>query len=486
MKNGSVQTGSQKKKRRFPWWALAVSVLCVLALVWAYQFACAQVERYEAFGEMRRKVDIGETFYPGVYVDGVNLGGMTMDEARQALGEKSGQTAEDFEIILAAGDLKWRISSQEVPLTWNTEDVLRRAYAVGRKGSLEERYMQARKLENMGEYFETGFTYDRNAVRKLTDTVVNRLSVECKNARVVAFDVMQRTFAYSDEQIGQTVDGEALYQRVIGLLDAGEYGVTVPVEVAALYPEVTRAQLEEEYGLLASFTTETTDDRDRNTNIRLAAEALNGTMIEAGGTISFNSVTGQRTRDKGYKEAGAIAGGQTIEEIGGGVCQVSTTLFNALIRSGASIVTRYGHAWPSDYVPRGEDATVDWPGVDLVMRNDSAAPMFITAWYENQQVTVQVFGLSLGPGVTLDLYSETVYVSKPGDDEVIYTYNAELPVGTEKLVKKARTGYKVETYLITYQDGQEVSREHAYTTNYRKILKEYEYNDGNPPPEVVG
>ena len=485
MKEKHAETGTAKKRKRFPYWALALSIICLLALGWTYRFVDAQIETYEKFNEMRRKADVGNTFYPGVHVDGVDLGGMTMEEARQALSGKGEKTAEEFEIILAAGDLKWRISSQEVPLSWNTEEVLRKAYAVGRGGSLQERYLKAVKLESMGEYFETEFTYDRALVRKLTDTVASRLSVECKNAMVVAFDVMQKSFAYSDEQIGQQVDAEALYQQVISLLDAGEYGVTIPVQVVALYPQVTRAQLEEEYGLITSFTTETTDDRDRNTNIRLAAEALNGTMIEAGGTISFNSVTGQRTRDKGYKEAGAIAGGQTIEEIGGGVCQVSTTLFNALMRANASIVTRYGHAWPSDYVPRGEDATVDWPNVDLVMRNESAAPMFITAWYENQQVTVQVFGLSLGQGIELDLYSETVYTSKPDENEVVYTYNPDLPLGTEKLVKKPRTGYKVETYLITYENGQEVSREHAYTTNYRKILKEFEYNDGNPPPEMM-
>jgi len=202
-------------------------------------------------------------------------------------------------------------------------------------------------------------------------------------------------------------------------------------------------------------------------------------MIAPGGTISFNETTGQRTREKGYLEAGAIENGRTVQEIGGGICQVSTTLFNALLRAGGEIVSRKPHAWPSTYVPRGEDATVDWPNLDLVMKNPSSAPMFLTAWYADQTVTVEVYGLSLGDGVRVELESVTTYTKKP--TEVVYTYNGGLPLGTTKKVKEPRTGYTVDTYKVTYLGTQEIAREKLYTSNYRTIYEEYEYNDGNPP-----
>ncbi len=470
----------RREKKRFAWWTLPVIAVCTVLLYAGYRFADAQVRIYSRFREMEQKVAT-DTFYPGIYVDGILLSGLTREEALAQVDGGRQADASAFGLILKAGSYNWRISSDEVPLSWNAAEIIGRAYAIGRTGTLEERYEQVTALERMPVRFETGLTYDAAAVRALTDRVAERLTVESRNANVTAFNVAERSFVFSDDQYGQKVDADALYARVIEALDSGNYGATLQVEVIPVLPEVTRAQLETRYGLVSSFTTKTTDDRRRNTNIRIAAEALNGTMVEAGGVISFNTVTGQRTTAKGYQEAGAISGGQTVKQIGGGVCQVSTTLFNAMMRAGGSIVTRYPHAWPSDYVPRGEDATVDWPSTDLVMRNDTAAPMFITAWYEDRLVTVQVYGLSMGDGIRLDLHSETVYTDEPDDGEAEYVYNAQLPLGTTELVRKAHTGYKVETYIVCYRDGVEISREHAYTTNYRKIVKQYEYNDGNPP-----
>ena len=260
--------------------------------------------------------------------------------------------------------------------------------------------------------------------------------------------------------------------------------MTIPLPIETVEPSVTRAALTANYGLITSFTTKTTDNSNRNRNIELAAEALNSRMIDAnGGTISFNTCTGERTKEKGYKEAAAIAGGASVKETGGGVCQVATTLFNALLRADCSIVKRYPHAWPSDYVPRGEDATVDWPSVDLVMRNDGETPLFVTAWYENQRVTVEVYGMSLGEGVTIDLASETIYVDKVKEEDTVYNYNPNLPLGTTNKIKNAHEGYRTQTYKIWLVNGQEVKREAFYTSDYRKINPTYEYNDGKGPQE---
>lgn len=470
------------RRKRFPWWTLPVITLMACALFFAYVTASEQLSAYEEFERMRAEVS-RDTFYDGISIDGVALGGMTMDEARAALADRQTVQADSFDLFLDAGEMTWRISSQEVPMSWNTEELLQRAWAIGRAGTLEERYAAIRKLKEPGlsvAYFSE-FTYDRQAVRALTDEVAARLTVEPKNASVVAFNVTDRTFAFSDEQMGQRVDAEALYQTVVAMLDQGSYGATVPVSVQTVSPSVTRAQLEANYGLISTYTTKTTSNENRNTNIRLAAEAFNGLMIAPGEEISFNETTGERTREKGYLEAGAIENGRTVQEVGGGVCQVSSTLFNTLLRANFDIVTRRPHAWPSDYVPRGEDATVDWPRLDLVMRNTSEAPVFLAAWYEDRTVTVEAYGLSLGEGLSIDLWSETSYTKTP--TEIVETYNPDLPVGTREKVKDARTGYRVETYKLWLQNGVEISREYLYTSEYATIYEEYEYNYGYEPEE---
>ena len=466
-----------EKKKRFAWWTIPVIIVCLGALVYAYGVAEDQLAQYDKFNTMRAAIS-QDVIYGPVYIDDVLLTGMTMDEARQALTGHKEETAKAFEVTIAAGDSQWHISSEDVPMTWNTEALLQKAYMIGRSGTLEQRYGQVTQLSEPVKLYSQ-FSYNKDAVRKVTDAVAINLAVDAVDASVVAFDVVNRTFAFSDEQYGQSVDAMKLYQTVISHLDNGQYGSTVQVETNPVAPKVTRAELEPGFGKIASFTTKTTDDSNRNNNIKLAADAFNGKMILPGETISFNETTGQRLPEKGYKEAGAIENGRTVQEVGGGVCQVSSTLFNALIRANCEIVSRKPHAWPSDYVPRGEDATVDWPNLDLVMRNASNAPMFITAWYQDRTVTIEVYGYSLGEGVSIGIESETTYTKEP--TEVVYTYNEKLPVGTTQLLKKPRTGYSVQTYKIWYQNGVETSREKFYTSDYRMISEEYEYNDGKPP-----
>ncbi|MEG0766885.1 MAG: VanW family protein, partial [Clostridia bacterium] len=428
---------------------------------------------YQAFQQMRSVVN-RQTFYEGIVVDGQSLDGLTLEEASALLQQKGKTQAEAFSVVLTAGERKWRISSDEVPIEQNTEEILAKAYALGRSGSLEARYDAIQALAREGRQFETEMTYDRQAVRSLTDIVATRLYVDGFDAAVTGFDPQSKTFSFSPEQAGQCVDGDALYAQTIACLDEGRYGATLEVSIQPIVPRVTMAQLQASYGLLSTYSTQTTKDKNRNTNIALSAEALNGRVMEPGAILSYNECTGERTAAKGYREAGAIKNGQTVDDIGGGVCQTSTTLFNALIRAGLDIVERRPHAWPASYVPRGEDAMVDWPKKDLKMQNNSAGNIYIFAYYADQQVTVEVYGMSLGAGVTYELYSDTTRTYQP--TEPVYTQNPSLAVGTENILRKARTGYVVQTYLVTLENGVETGREKAYTSEYKVYNKEVEYN----------
>lgn len=471
---------AERKRKRFPWWTIPVIILCLALLGAAYVVADDAIAQYDQFNEMRAAI-APDVFYGPVFIDDIAISGMTWAEAEEALSAQKEAKAKAFDVQLTAGDMQWEITSDQIPLEWDTEKLLQKAYMIGRIGTLEKRYSQVMNLSTPVNLYSQ-FTYDASAVREITNQVARELTIEPVNAAVVAFDLTGRTFAYSSEQPGQSVNADSLFRSVIDHLDNGTNGITIMVPVEVRDATVTRADLEQNYGRIASFTTKTTSNSNRNNNIRIAADAFNGKMILAGGTISFNETTGQRTPEKGYLEAGAIENGRTVQEYGGGVCQVSSTLFNALLRANCEIVSRKPHAWPSDYVPRGEDATVDWPNLDLVMRNPTDAPMFLTAWYEDQTVTIEVYGLSLGDGVTIDLESVTTYTKQP--TEVVYTYNASLPVGTQQKLKEPRTGYSVQTYKIVKQNGLEISREEMYKSEYRMISEEYEYNDGNPPPAV--
>ncbi len=428
-----------------------------------------------------------DRIYSGVYIDGVHVGGMTKQEARDAVSRVEGGAGSAFAILVNVDGTVWSIDSGHVPLYRNIDEVVEQAYAVGRTNStairgtsttpFRERLAAVQDVANNPRAFYTVTTYDRNTVRQLTQEIAAATNRDPVSATVATFDPSTKTFTFNSDESGVFVDADAIYQTVVGLLDGGNYQQTIYVEPQLVVPDVTKAELMNTFGMVSTFTTKTTSNANRNNNIRLSAEAITNTTVLPGATFSFNQATGQRTAEKGYKAAAAISGGETFDEIGGGVCQTSTTLFNAVARANLTIVDRDPHAWPSNYVDMGEDATVNWPNLDFSFRNDTEWPIFIVAYYANQKVTVEIYGRKLDEGVTIDLESETTYKKNP-PSEPKYVYNASLKAGTEKVTVKARTGYTVVTYKVWYKNGQEIKREKLHTSNYKMYQKTIEYNDG--------
>ena len=437
--------------------------------------------------EAYRQFMNSDRIFSGVYIDGVHVGGMTKAEAAEAVSQVQGGQGGSFAIQVNVSGYVWSIDSTNVPLYRNIDEVVTQAYAVGRtnttaiRGTTTTPFRQRLStvqdaLTNPRSYYTTT-TYDRNVVRQIVDGIAASVNRDPVNASVATFNTSTKTFTFNPDESGVYIDADAIYETVIGLLDSGVYEQTIWVEPEIVLASVTKAELMNSFGLVSSFTTETTSSANRNTNIRLSAEAINNQTVLPGETFSFNQATGQRTAEKGYKPAAAIAGGETFDEIGGGVCQTSSTLFNAVARANLTIVEREPHAWPSNYVEKGEDATVNWPNLDFRFRNDTEWPIFIVAWYANQKVTVEIYGMTLGEGITIDLESETTYTKNP-PSEPLYVYNPDLPVGAEEVTVKARTGYTVETYKVWYRNGQEIKREKLHTSNYKMYQKTIEYNDG--------
>ena len=473
---------AKEERKLFPVWTLIVIAGCAALWMCGAKIYQNRMAAYEAYAAIRQVVS-QDTFFPGVTIDGHDLSGMSMEQAQALIDDQQSQTSQAFSLIVASGEKRWRITSQEVPMTFDAQTVLARAWNVGRAGTLEERYLQIADAAQNGAHFTTGFSYDRSAIDRLVGIIGDSLDVAAKDASLDAFDVNQRTFTFTKEAAGQQVNREKLAQDILAALDAGQYDQVIVPEISRVEPQLRLSQLEGIFGKVSSFTTKTTKDKDRNTNIALSAAALNGRVVMPGEKLSFNSCTGQRTGAKGYREAGAIAGGVLVDDTGGGVCQTSSTLFNAAIRADMKIVERYAHSWPSTYVNKGEDATVNYPSLDFVFRNDGQFPVFIVAWYEKQQVTVEFYGQMLPDGQTIDLESEVIRTMKPSND-ILYTYDETLPLGTRQPGRKKRTGYVVDTYKVLKDAaGAEISRDKLWTTTYRETQDEILFNDGSQKKE---
>jgi len=473
-----IAADAKEERSLFPVWTLMVIALCAAVWVFGAKTYSDRMAAYETYAAISKVVS-RDTYFPGIRVDGIELGGMTRDEAQALFADKKTQTASEFSLIVAAGEKRWRITSNEVPVSFNADTILAQAYNVGRVGTLEERYAQIQQVQQEGANYVTGFSYDRDAVDALVDVIGDSLDRPAEDASLDAFDPNNHTFTFSAEEPGYVIDRALLKSDILAALDERAYDRVIIPQGQSVAPRVTLDQLQGLFGKIASYTTKTTKDRDRNTNIAISAEALNGRMVLPGETLSFNGCTGQRTGEKGYREAGAIAGGVLVDDTGGGVCQTSSTLFNAVVRADLEIVERSAHSWPSTYVEKGEDATVNWPSLDFVFRNSGQFPVFVVAWYADQEVTVEIYGQMLPQGQSIDLDSEVTKTMKPSD-EILYVEDESLPVGTTKAGRQKRTGYVVDTYKV-YKDseGNELRREKLWTTTYRATQEEILFNDND-------
>lgn len=461
-----------------------VCIVCFAFMIYSvYKTTQKNNEANARFREMTNAV-LQDTYAQGIYIDHVHIGGLTREQAKLALMRNSGYNQQDLMIYLEVEGYQWELTNKELPIQRNIDAKLDEAYAIGRKGSperigtgitpLQFKYAHRMCARDNTYHFYTEVTYDPATVRKLVQDVaafVNRDPVDA----TLAFDAATRSFTITDEIVGLKVDEDALYHTLLELLNQKRYRESVRMEAQEVMPNITKVTIANSVTLISSYTTQTTSDKNRNNNVDLAAKAVNGAVLMPGEEFSFNQTTGQRTTEKGYLPAAAIAGGTTVDEVGGGVCQVSSTLFNAAVMADMTIISRSPHAWPSNYVDKGRDATVNWPNLDFVFRNDRNSPVYIVAYYQNRKCTVEIYGASLGYGEGRDVISQVVDVTEP-PVEPIRNYNPELPYGTEKEVKKARTGYVVDTYKIYTRNGQEYKREKICSSVYRVIQQVIDYN----------
>jgi len=426
-----------------------------------------------------------DVIYPGIFVDGSHVGGMTIGEAKAALAGSRENPGGLFSVTVAIGNRTWTFDGSNVPAIRDVDMVTEQAYAIGRTNStaiigtrqtpFRERVDTVLALRERGVNLTAAASYDQEAVRGLVGEIEAYVTRQPIDAKIQSFDFVTRSFSFTDEQPGVTIDVEALYEKVTASLNRFEKGVNLTVDPVLTQPKMTKAELQAAFKMIAAYTTDTTRDSNRNNNIALACQIINGTALMPGETFSFNSTTGQRTVEKGYREAGAISAGQSIDEVGGGICQVSSTLFNAVARADLQIISRSPHAWPSTYVNRGEDATVNWPNLDFTFKNNKSTPVFVIAYYKDRKCSAEIWGYSLGDGVTIDLKSNIVRTMEPPSD-TRYVLNSNMASGTSRETIKPRTGYVVDTYKVWYQDSREIKREKMHTSTYRAYQRTIEYN----------
>jgi vancomycin resistance protein YoaR len=259
------------------------------------------------------------------------------------------------------------------------------------------------------------------------------------------------------------------------VLDAGEIGSKVTgssasfaaeLPLTVVHPEVTLEKLKEEgiERLIMSFSTDfATSAEGRAHNVTVTAETLNDWHLAPGEVFSYAKLIAMAEKKHEYREAPVILNGRLVPGIGGGICQVSSTLYQAILRAGLEIVERRNHSLPVAYLPVGQDATYATDAIDFKFRNSTGKHLIIRTVAENRKLTVKLFG-TLPDNIRYDIESVTLKTVEPGAQQVV---NPKLAAGQQRVVEQGKPGYVVETFRTLVEDGIEVSRERVSRDTYR-------------------
>ena len=336
---------------------------------------------------------------------------------------------------------------------------------VGKQGNVIKRYKDSVDLKKNGKTFELKMGIDQKKMKAKLEELCKAFNVDAKNASLKATG---HGFKIIAEKEGCEVDYEKTANQLVSYIEKQwdkKSAIQLEATTKITKPKYTTKDCKKVSNTpMGSYTTQfTAGVVNRNANIRNGAEKLNGNVVYPGERFSCNEHLVPWTEDNGWKPAGTYSEGSVVDSLGGGICQVSSTLYNALLNAEIKVVERYPHSMAVSYVPLSADAALAGDYKDLVFENNTDAPIYVQGVYTEGAITFNIYGHD-----TRKKGHSVEYVSKTTKTIPIKTATKKdptLPAGTKK-VTPGHVGYVAELYKITYENGKQVSKELVHTSTY--------------------
>lgn len=425
-----------------------------------------------------------DVFRSGVYINGSDVSGKTIEQARPTLAANEEYAINNISIVLQGEGFSSAVSGTDMGATSNLDEVLVQALA-----------------GNSGQVYYTTINIDEDALSQRIDEINATLTSPPTDASfnvTVSENTGKPEFTYFDGKPGYGIDVEATEKLVREAFDNGQYQTTITPPLTMISPSITVDDIKAHTALIGTATTtydfkgtgEDTEEQrtilipNRAFNVEKAADKINSVVVKPGGTFSFNKVVGDRTEKNGWREANGIFGGDKYTyQYGGGVCQVSTTLFNAILDCYPYVsFHREAHSIPSTYVEKGLDATVDTGHIDFTFKNTSEYPMYVFAYTSTNKkytkrkrdITVAIYGEALPEGVEYKPHTEIMEETLPGEPEI--TSDRKMFIGEEVVTAEARSRFVIDVYIDRFVNGELQESIFMYKDIY----------EGNPLRKKVG
>lgn len=406
---------------------------------------------------------------PGIFIENISLEGKTAEEARAEVESYVSESLGGRVISLIAIDgNKVDITPAEIGLRWSNPEIVEEAADIGQTGNVVARYKAAKDLQYQNKVFHMEFDADREQIRQILEQQCAVYNVEAKDATLSR---VNGSFVINEGQTGKIIDVEASTQLICDYFNSDwneEEGGSIELIISVDEPQGTAEELGKVKDVLGTFTTSyRTSGSARSANVANGCALINGTTLYPGDEFSTCEAITPFTSENGYYMAASYLNGQVVDSLGGGICQVSTTLYNAVLLSELEVTERHNHSMIVTYVDPSADAAIaESSGKDFRFVNNTQAPLYIEGvTTDDKHITFTIYGVETrDSGHQVRYESEVVSTTYP-DTEVIYV-NESLPLGSIS-VQSAHIGYKANLWKIVTENGREVSREQVNSSSYK-------------------
>lgn len=405
-------------------------------------------------------------FKNGIYMGSINAAGKTVEEVTAEV-EEYVEGLKDKTITLSVFDNKVDVSGEEFGISCTNLDVLTEALEYGTKGNIIERYKALKDLENQPIEYNIDLSVDEE---KLRNVVVEKCEVFNQEAEDATLEKTSSGFNVKEGKDGIVVNEEETIKKLKEFITAewkgenAEFEVSVQVEK----PRGDAEQLAKVKDVLGTFSTSySSSGSSRSANVANGTKLINGTLLYPGDSFSTYETISPFTEANGYYLAGSYLNGKVVESFGGGICQVSSTLYNAVLRAELQVDERHNHSMIVNYVDRSADAAIAGTAKDFKFTNNTDYPIYIEGYTANKNVYFNVYGCETRDTVNRKVSFESVTVSttEPGAPQLVA--DGGQGVGYVKVTQSAHTGYVAELYKVVTENGTEVSRERVNKSTYQ-------------------
>lgn len=453
----------------------------------------------------------------GVSVAGIQLGGMTYEQARSALIADLSERIKDINIRATVENTTLVLAATDFSISCDVNEKLHRALKVGREEGRDcytvylDRLRIAEEGVDLGGY---SLTMDEESMRAMVDKIAEVVDKTPTEPYITLLNLVgggkpgvgiggstsdihstKKVYApdgtamaeiqFHNGQNGYVLNREDMLRQIVDAFYSGDYHAELELKLEETEPTMTADELAASITEISRFSTKFASSSDyRARNVQKAAGLLHCVVMHKGENYSYNELLGPRYEKDGWLPAPGISGGKEyIDSPGGGICQVSSTVYNALLKLGpdTGIVRRYHHSIPGSYIAMGLDATVSYGGPDLVWKIETETPMLLFSYADMKNRTVYeiIYGVPNAEGATYKVWSETVETIEPPEAKIIE--EPMWPKGYKKTVIKARTGYNVDVFRQKYdKNGNEVGeKETLYQDKYSAVAAEIHVGTGS-------